>query len=105
MRAALITARETIEIRELPEPDARPGAAVAAIERCGICGTDVAAWRSGDPYPPFLCGHEWVMTRRALDPDKLQRLGRYEVHLDQKLERMLAMLLRLRDLRQATITD
>ena len=36
----------------------------------------------------------------ALDPDKLDRLGRYEVHLDRKLERMLAMLLRLKDLRQ-----
>jgi hypothetical protein len=39
----------------------------------------------------------------ALDPDKLERLGRYEVHLDRKLERMLAMLLRLKDLRQASI--
>jgi hypothetical protein len=35
----------------------------------------------------------------ALDPDKLERLGRYEVHLDRKFERMLAMLLRLKDLR------
>jgi hypothetical protein len=39
----------------------------------------------------------------ALDPDKLERLGRYEVHLDRKLERMLAMLLRLKDLRRGTI--
>jgi hypothetical protein len=38
----------------------------------------------------------------ALDPDKLERLGRYEVHLDRKLERTLAMLLRLKDLRQPT---
>jgi len=38
----------------------------------------------------------------ALDPDKLDRLGRYEVHLDRKLERMLAMLLRLKDLRQGS---
>ena len=37
----------------------------------------------------------------ALDPDKLERLGRYEVHLDRKLERMLTMLLRLKDLRRA----
>jgi hypothetical protein len=36
----------------------------------------------------------------ALDPNKLERLGRYEVHLDRKLERMLAMLFRLKDLRQ-----
>jgi hypothetical protein len=40
----------------------------------------------------------------ALDPDKLERLGRYEVHLDRKLERMLAMLLRLKDLRLGTVT-
>jgi len=39
----------------------------------------------------------------SLDPDKLERLGRYEVHLDRKLERMLAMLLRLKDLRHGTI--
>ena len=37
----------------------------------------------------------------ALDPDKLERLGRYEVHLDRKIERMLTMLLRLKDLRRA----
>ena len=35
----------------------------------------------------------------SLDPDKLV-LGRYEVHLDRKLERMLSMLLRLKHLRQ-----
>jgi hypothetical protein len=40
---------------------------------------------------------------KALDPDKLERLGRYEVHLDRKLERMLAMLLRLMDIRQGTV--
>ena len=39
----------------------------------------------------------------ALDPDKLERLGRYEIHLDRKLERMLAMLLRLKELRQGTV--
>jgi hypothetical protein len=33
-------------------------------------------------------------------PDRLERLARYEVHLDRKFERLLAMLLRLKDLRQ-----
>jgi hypothetical protein len=37
---------------------------------------------------------------QSLDPDKLSRLARYEVHLDRKLERILAMLLRLQDLRR-----
>ncbi len=36
----------------------------------------------------------------SLDPDKLERLGRYEVHLDRKLERMLSMLLRLKEVRR-----
>jgi hypothetical protein len=35
----------------------------------------------------------------SLDPDKLERLGRYEVHLDRKLERTLAMLIKLKELR------
>jgi hypothetical protein len=36
----------------------------------------------------------------ALDFDRLERLGRYEIHLDRKLERMLTMLLRLQGLRR-----
>lgn len=35
----------------------------------------------------------------AVDTPALERLGRYEVHLDRKLERMLAMLFRLKELR------
>jgi hypothetical protein len=37
----------------------------------------------------------------SLDPDKLEGLARYEVHLDRKLERMLGMLFRLKELRAA----
>jgi len=36
----------------------------------------------------------------AVDPDRLERLARYEVHLDRKLERMLAMLIKLQELRR-----
>jgi hypothetical protein len=39
----------------------------------------------------------------SLDPDKLERLGRYEVHLDRKFERTLTMLLRLKALRQGMV--
>jgi hypothetical protein len=41
----------------------------------------------------------------ALNPDKLEKLGRYEVHLDRKFERTLAMLLRLKDLRKGRLGD
>ena len=37
----------------------------------------------------------------SLDPDKLERLGRYEVHLDRKLERTLSTLIRLQELRRS----
>ena len=36
----------------------------------------------------------------AMDPYRLDKLARYEAHLDRKLERMLAMLLKLQDLRR-----
>src|SRR6187455_283988 len=39
----------------------------------------------------------------ALDSEKLERLGRYEVHLDRKLERTLAMLLKLKELRAGPV--
>jgi hypothetical protein len=37
----------------------------------------------------------------AVDPNRLERLARYETHLDRKLERMLAMLFKLKELRRA----
>ena len=41
----------------------------------------------------------------ALDFDRLEPLSRYEVHLDRKLERMLAILLRLQSLRRLKESD
>jgi hypothetical protein len=59
--------------------------------------TEKGSWQIGtDPRRAF---------GEALHPDKLERLGRYEVHLDRKLERMLAPLLRLKDLRLGTVED
>jgi hypothetical protein len=40
----------------------------------------------------------------AVEPYRLESLVRYEVHLDRKLERMLAMLLRLKELRRPAQT-
>jgi hypothetical protein len=54
----------------------------------------------------LICAENWSVFRmqvlgEALDCDKLERLGRYEVQLDRKLERMLAMLLRLQEFRRS----
>jgi hypothetical protein len=68
---------------------------------------DVTGLRSflEDEVLPWFERRKLELANRPLirdqpDPNKLERLGRYEVHLDRKLERMLAMLLRLKDLRQ-----
>jgi hypothetical protein len=37
----------------------------------------------------------------AVDPDRLERLARYEVHLDRKLQHTLAMLFKLQELRRS----
>ena len=59
MKAGLITGQRRLELVDVPEPEVAPGHAVVEIERCGVCGSDVAAYRSGLPYTPFLHGHEW----------------------------------------------
>jgi len=69
MQAAIITGKQQIEAHDFPEPRARPGGAVVDIAYCGICGTDVHAFYSGDPYPPGLCGHEWMGHVREIADD------------------------------------
>lgn len=46
---------------------------------------------------PVICDQAYG---ESLDPDRLERLGCYEVHLGRKLERTPSMLLKLKDLRQ-----
>jgi len=41
----------------------------------------------------------------TLEPAVMERLARYEVHLDRKLERMLTMLFRLKEMRQDTASN
>lgn len=66
MEAALITGKETVEILEFPEPEPTAGHAVVEIGLCGICGTDLEPWITGNPYSPAMCGHEWMGTVSAL---------------------------------------
>ena len=66
-----------------------------------------------DEASPWLVKHRLALENRpliraqafgeALDPDRIDRLARYEVHLDRKLERILGMLLKLQDLRRTLV--
>ena len=52
MKVALMTGHEKIEYKEFPSPLADPGKAVVEISHCGICGTDLHAFHTGNPYNP-----------------------------------------------------
>jgi (R,R)-butanediol dehydrogenase / meso-butanediol dehydrogenase / diacetyl reductase len=65
MQVGLVTGRHQIELREFPDPIAEAGKAVVQIAYCGICGTDIHAYQSGNPYNPAICGHEWSGTVTA----------------------------------------
>ncbi len=69
MRAALITGREQVELREFPDPTPDPAGVVVDVAYCGVCGTDIHAYQSGDAYNPAVCGHEWVGTVSAAGAD------------------------------------
>ena len=69
MRAALITGKETIELKEFPDPRPAPSGVVVDVSFCGICGTDVHAFQSGRAYNPAICGHEWSGVVSAIGAD------------------------------------
>jgi (R,R)-butanediol dehydrogenase / meso-butanediol dehydrogenase / diacetyl reductase len=59
MQVGLVTGKGQLSLREFPDPRPEPGKAVVQITYCGICGTDLHAYQSGEPYNPAICGHEW----------------------------------------------
>jgi alcohol dehydrogenase len=62
MKALVYTANEEMTYRDEPEPKARVGEAVIAIESVGICGSDMHAYLGHDErrVPPLILGHEAV---------------------------------------------
>lgn len=63
MKVLCIEKPEKLEIKDLPKPELVPGQAVIKMEMCGICGSDVTAYRGVNPtmkYPINGLGHEGV---------------------------------------------
>lgn len=61
MRAAVLTGLESVELQERPEPEARPGWVVVAVESASLCGTDVHQYdgRIDTPFPR-VPGHDFA---------------------------------------------
>ena len=62
MRAAFMTGRDAVEVREADEPVLDPHGGILRVEACGICGTDARTFFNGDPRAPtpWVLGHEPV---------------------------------------------
>lgn len=57
MKAAAITEKGTVELKELPRPKVGPGDILVHMRACGICGTDLEKIHGEHITPPIL-GHE-----------------------------------------------
>jgi L-iditol 2-dehydrogenase len=71
VRAAFMTGRNAVEIRETDEPALDPRGAMLRVEACGICGTDARTFFNGDfrAPAPWVLGHEPVGILERVGPE------------------------------------
>ncbi len=62
MKAALLTGVQSVELREVPQPELPEGGLIVKVETCAICGTDVKMYKYGYSAVelPFIPGHEFA---------------------------------------------
>lgn len=62
MRAVCMDAPSSVSLREVPVPEVAEGEVLVRVKACGICGSDLNAWRGVQgieyPLPPGAPGHE-----------------------------------------------
>ena len=77
MRAAFMTGRNQVEVRETDEPALDPRGAILRVEACGICGTDARTFFNGDPRAPapWVLGHEPVGVLERVGADAVPPPG------------------------------
>lgn len=60
MKAAVVTANEQVEYKEISEPQTRPGTVKIRVKASGICGSDVPrVLYNGVHFYPIVLGHEF----------------------------------------------
>ncbi|HYF80676.1 MAG TPA: alcohol dehydrogenase catalytic domain-containing protein [Symbiobacteriaceae bacterium] len=61
MKAAVFVEPGRLELRTVPDPRAGAGEIVLRVDACGICGSDLHTWRTGEYVSPGqIMGHEFV---------------------------------------------
>jgi (R,R)-butanediol dehydrogenase/meso-butanediol dehydrogenase/diacetyl reductase len=62
-RAAVLVDKQKLALEERPIPPVGPGDALVKVEVCGICGSDLHSYATGDVFPlGTVMGHEAVGT-------------------------------------------
>ena len=71
MTALLYPDWDTLEVTDLPRPEAGPGEVLVRVAACGICGSEFETFaaRSARRTPPLVMGHEFCGTVEALGSD------------------------------------
>jgi len=64
LKAALLTAVQNFELREVPDPQPPRGGLTVKVETCAVCGTDVKMYKYGYSAAkfPLIPGHELAGT-------------------------------------------
>jgi 2-desacetyl-2-hydroxyethyl bacteriochlorophyllide A dehydrogenase len=61
MKAAFLTGKEQIEVRDAPKPEPAPGEVLIRVRACGVCGTDLHSYNGQLPSMPNVSpGHEFA---------------------------------------------
>ena len=73
MEAVVMTAPETLEVREVPVPEPGTGEVLVKVEKTAICGTDIEIIKGTHvprwpPKLPAILGHEWAGRIVAMGP-------------------------------------
>jgi threonine dehydrogenase-like Zn-dependent dehydrogenase len=77
VRAAVMTAPRTFEMREFPRPAIGPDEGLLRVEACGICGSDVEQYKGhlGQRGLPMVPGHEPLGIIEEVGERAAQRWG------------------------------
>jgi (R,R)-butanediol dehydrogenase/meso-butanediol dehydrogenase/diacetyl reductase len=70
MKAAVFKGIESIDVEDVPEPEAGPEDLVVEVSACGICGSDLHTYQHGSfVQPGQIMGHEFVGRVVEAGPD------------------------------------
>ncbi|WP_427051141.1 zinc-binding alcohol dehydrogenase family protein [Paenibacillus sp. TC-CSREp1] len=72
MRAIVCEEIDRLVLKELPQPERAEGEALVAIQRIGICGTDLHAYKGNQPFftYPRVLGHELAGIIEEIGPNE-----------------------------------